>query len=879
MKHKETARIVLAASLLLFLSFQSVPGETNLEAALHAFRKAAASNVTEDWLAAGVAARIAADAAKAEGDFRTECAAVQLLVSAADEANADVETQESTAKEMHELVVTSLKDKDITGVDCSPDGRLAAFIARNGVEVWDITKRKPLLSLARMPEEVGFAYFTGDGKHLMVGEGRVIQIWDIETGKWIDTMRGCEENISAGLLSKDKRYLCVSERYGWTVGMFDLKEQKLLWRGDAAQSSWHRVTVTPDCGRVLLRGEDEVVLADGMTGKQISKVSFPGVLSTCYFLDETTVLLTRNDSTASVWRAADGVLTDLGRHGFITDAIPIPGGKLFAVSTSEKGMKDCRVTFYDSGTCRPKASFLVAGAQWVRRLVLCGDLVAALCEKAPSVILAADGSGPKGVIPLTYAVDAALTPDGFLVVGGLDKFGMFYLPSFEKSGQFTILSGVVDSFGCVAVATGIRLLLAEYAKTKDEEVLRKALSCARIYSSTALSNASPFETTAAYALLAEVYTAMGKVDEAAQMRTKGEAPIFKAEGGRILGTGFADAGRSLTWATASGYFRKGITDESRTETVPEDWSKVPEVFIGPHSGAIVAAKDPGCYVIYRDCHNAEFPFLKTGRLLDVSFSDRGVEAALIMDDCMVLTEFWDVRICAKFDVTGLHRSQVKLNHENSFAMPDGRSIGFYEYNDRNTDARHDNTPAYFSIPDALPGAVTALDVDSSDKFLCACDGQGNVGIWGVDFDLWRGKMPSWAKDRKPYDPAKGKIPLKTFESGITNADLITFSSGKDPVIVLGSQTSGEFAAFKEDGKKLASVKGDPGRATISGDRRTIALRGNKTVSVLRPAEGIRASYGFDEEISSIALSPDGAFLFAGSESGNLYLRFVEAALK
>ncbi|MFA4985279.1 MAG: WD40 repeat domain-containing protein [Candidatus Brocadiia bacterium] len=882
MKTNSYARSVLAFAVICTMSVLVAGAEdvgTTLESALKAFQKAAASGSEKNWADAAQTANAAMTSVRAGGDYRAECAAAQLAVSAAAETDFDIEKQTEAARKMTSLAITEHHDWYIRGVDCSPNGKLAVLTLSYSVEIWDIAGRKTARALPRMPETVNFAFFTADGKSIVMDGGRVVKILDVETGKWVGTLRGAENEIGAGQISPDRRILFVSERWGSNVCAFDMKEQKILWRKPSF-CDYGLLPVSESGSRILLYKERGIILADCETGRTIAEASYTPPAEDFFLVGEDGALLCGGKENVVLWRSSDGTLTKLKTPlGYVSCTQALPEFGLFALSTYNTDFNDCRVVFFDAATAEQKSSFRLAEAERVYRFVRQGKLLVALCEGAPSFVLAADGSGVKGMLPIANSLDAAILPDGFLLATGFKKLAMAYLPAFEKVGVLTQLAGEAGSLDCAAVATTVRKALAEYTAGKDQAVLSKARRYAKTYASTALVDGSPFDMASAWSLLESVFSASGVADGWNDAAHKAGLPFLKAEGGKVLGVGFGGGRSSLTWATGLGYYRMGIGDEWRTEHVKENWGKATKTFIGPWSGTVVTATNPGCYVIYRSCHNGEFPFLEEDNLLDVVFSSRGVEAALVLEDSIVVTEFWMARNCARFDVTGLKPRQIKISHGDSLVMPRKREIGFHEYSDSNTGVKHDNIAPYFTIPDALPGDISALDVDSEDKLLCACDGNGNIGVWNVDFDVWRGKMPNWSKDRIPYDPAKGRIPIKSFQSGIAHADFINYVEGKEHMILVGSQETGEFAAFSSEGMKLGAAKGTPGRGIVSGDGRTVALNSLRSVSVLRPAEGLAATFEFSEEISSIALSPDGAFLLAGGEKGNLYLRFVEGYLK
>jgi len=91
-------------------------------------------------------------------------------------------------------------ERRVSGVEISPDGRLAATAAKEDVRLWEFGGERRMLPLIGHAGEVTDMKFTPDGRHLATtsrdGSGR---LWDVETGELVWEQRFSDEVISVAV--------------------------------------------------------------------------------------------------------------------------------------------------------------------------------------------------------------------------------------------------------------------------------------------------------------------------------------------------------------------------------------------------------------------------------------------------------------------------------------------------------------------------------------------------------------------------------------------------------------------------------------------------------------------------------------------------------
>lgn len=114
-----------------------------------------------------------------------------------------------------------------------------------GLELWEVGRpqREPVAWMPSRVRALGFA--PGDARLLAVGTGRMIQIWNVEEGRWLASCRGHRADVSALAFSPDGTRL-LSGGADRTVRLWDAHTGRPLGGWDWQVGPVNAVAVSPD---------------------------------------------------------------------------------------------------------------------------------------------------------------------------------------------------------------------------------------------------------------------------------------------------------------------------------------------------------------------------------------------------------------------------------------------------------------------------------------------------------------------------------------------------------------------------------------------------------------------------------------------------------
>jgi WD40 repeat protein len=122
------------------------------------------------------------------------------------------------------------REMPVSALAVSPDGSTLAEaeMARSGIHVWNIARRKRIATLEGHAEGVTGLLISPDGKTLAsAGRDRTVRLWDIENKQAVATFEGHEKEVTCTAFSADMRTLASGDRNGnlrlWDILTKDLQ--------------------------------------------------------------------------------------------------------------------------------------------------------------------------------------------------------------------------------------------------------------------------------------------------------------------------------------------------------------------------------------------------------------------------------------------------------------------------------------------------------------------------------------------------------------------------------------------------------------------------------------------------------------------------------
>jgi RNA polymerase sigma factor (sigma-70 family) len=199
--------------------------------------------------------------------------------------------------------------KNISHVVFSPDGKLLASAELRALRLWDLTTNKEIRRLeAGKPEGriIHGVAFSPDGKTLASAEtqAKTVKLWEVATGKEINTLEGHTGAVLGVAFSPDGKTLASADGDG-QVKLWDMSTGKektnLKWQTNGLQP----LAFSPDGKLLATTGGDShnVMLWDAKTGKDLVALDHTDRVWSVAFSGDGKTIVTAGDDGVRIWTA------------------------------------------------------------------------------------------------------------------------------------------------------------------------------------------------------------------------------------------------------------------------------------------------------------------------------------------------------------------------------------------------------------------------------------------------------------------------------------------------------------------------------------------------------------------------------------------------
>ena len=227
----------------------------------------------------------------------------------------------------------------------SPDGQFIVSASDdNTLKIWDAETGREINTLRGHRDRVTACHYSPDGQFIVSGSyDETIKIWDTKTGREIMTFKGHEQPVRSCHYAPDGQRI-VSASDNKTIKLWDAKTGKEV-KTLEGHTDWVQACHFSPNGKYLVSASDDKTLKiwDAKTGKEIKALEGhqSSVLACNYSPDGQKILSASYDRTIKIWDAKTGkqVRTLNGHALAVSSCHYSPDGRTIASASEDNTIK------------------------------------------------------------------------------------------------------------------------------------------------------------------------------------------------------------------------------------------------------------------------------------------------------------------------------------------------------------------------------------------------------------------------------------------------------------------------------------------------------------------------------------------------------------
>ena len=234
--------------------------------------------------------------------------------------------------------------KPINTICITSNGKYIVSGSNKYINIWDIKTGELLKTLIGHNKPVSSVSITPDNTKIISGSyDKTIKIWDMKSGKLLKTLKGHQGSVTSIAITPDNTKI-ISGSYDKTIKIWDLKTGKLLKTLIGHQDYVTCIKITNNNKYIVSASWDNTIrIWDLKTGKPLNILT--GHNGTIYTVKvdnfSNTIISGSYDKTIKIWDLKSGELlkTLTGHQGYITSIAITPDNTKIISGSSDRTIK------------------------------------------------------------------------------------------------------------------------------------------------------------------------------------------------------------------------------------------------------------------------------------------------------------------------------------------------------------------------------------------------------------------------------------------------------------------------------------------------------------------------------------------------------------